>query len=187
MILKPESYDELYYVGEKNMEMYVYDRITGEIEVLEKNNLGENIVIIDNDKLKFENFNARADVNILKILKSDVSFKRNKIYSDKDSYRIKLRNEKKRSIKIPEEVVSQLIRRLGLIKVLRLKNPVYTVEEFLKELSTGTEKQIILKTKTDYRTITNSEMVIIGNIYDKPEMKLWEHQEENKLIFMQRP
>ncbi|MGB5824284.1 MAG: hypothetical protein WBH44_09395 [Proteocatella sp.] len=166
------------------MEIYVYNKRTMEVKSLEQNNLCENIVIIDSDEIKFEMCKVHANGDILKLMKRNVIFKKSKISDEKDAYRIKLRNDKNsQNIEIPKEVISQLIHRLGLIRSVKLKNPVYTVEGFLRELSIDTDQQIILKTKNNYRTLENGEIMTINNIYDNPEMKLWEYQEENKLIF----
>jgi len=165
------------------MKIYIYDKETKEIRLLEKKNLCQNTIIIDSDEVQIESGIAYTKNDILKLMKKNIVLKKERLDEEKKIYSVYARSENNiRKIKIPKDVISELIHTLGLIRVLKLENPVYTSEEFLKEINKNSRQKVILKIKNSYRTLENEKMVTINNIYSNYGIKLWEYQEENKLI-----
>lgn len=165
------------------MKIYIYDKETKEIRLLEKKNLCQNTIIVDSDEVQIESGISYTKNDILKLMKKNIVLKKERLDEEKKIYSVYARSENNiRKIKIPKDVISELIHTLGLIRVLKLKNPVYTSEEFLKEINKNSRQKVILKIKNSYRTLENEKMVTINNIYNNYGIKLWEYQEENKLI-----
>lgn len=169
----------------KLMKIYTYNIDNEEIEILERDNLDKNIIIVDDDEVKFEINQSFTRQRMLELLKTNIKFKNPKNDSKKLMYNMYSRNGKNiQNVKIPKEVIAELIHTLGLIRLIRLKNQVYTVEGFLKEINKDLDKNVIFKTQDIYRMLEDGHLVIINNIYDYPKIKLWEHQDENKLIII---
>ena len=63
-----------------------------------------------------------------------------------------------------------------------MKNPVYNIDGFLISMEKITGRKAIIKTGGLFRMIDEGRLTELENIYDRPEMRLWEYDSEYMLI-----
>ncbi len=120
-------------------------------------------------------------LNIVEFLKQDINlsyFKNIKFFNQKD--------KGDNNIELPKIVLLELEEKIGIIKLLTLKNEVYILEKFFSNISIKMEKEIIFKADNYYKIFKQNEVYKIDNPYRLPKYKLWEYNNEYEIIFFEK-
>lgn len=120
-------------------------------------------------------------LNISEFLKQDINlsyFKNIKFFNQKD--------KGDNNIELPKIVLLELEEKIGIIKLLTLKNEVYILEKFFSNISIKMEKEIIFKADNYYKIFKQNEVYKIDNPYRLPKYKLWEYNNEYEIIFFEK-
>lgn len=120
-------------------------------------------------------------LNISEFLKQDINlsyFKNIKFFKQKD--------KGDNNMEFPKIVLLELEEKIGIIKLLTLKNEVYILEKFFSNISIKMEKEIIFKADNYYKIFKQNEVYKIDNPYRLPKYKLWEYNKEHEIIFFEK-
>lgn len=167
--------------------IYLYDENQNKISPISKTNDLNNIyILIDYDvRVNLNKANSSRNfknMNIWEVLNQEVSFK---VF--KNMKRCRGGDGKYNSnIIIPEIVILELKEKIGIFKLLTLKNEVYILEEFFSNMSLKTENTIIFKSKNEFKIFKQKEMHKIDNIYKFPKYKLWQYNDDYEIIFLKK-
>ena len=169
--------------------LYVYDNETGHLDILTGGNLKEKIVIIDIEFSadEYENKavcnNRRERKSIREMLLSEVDLKATGDRSSKSQFPVDICfSQSGHRLRIGNDSINELIKKIGFLRMIFMKNPVYNIDGFLISMEKTTGRKAIIKTGGLFRMIDEGRLAELENIYDRPEMRLWEYDSEYMLI-----
>ena len=169
--------------------LYVYDNETGHLEILTGGNLKEKTVIIDIEFSadEYENKavcnNRRERKSIREMLLSEVDLKATGDRSSKSQFPVDICfSQSGHRLRIGNDSINELVKKIGFLRMIFMKNPVYNIDGFLISMEKTTGRKAIIKTGGLFRMIDEGRLAELENIYDRPEMRLWEYDSEYMLI-----
>ena len=169
--------------------LYVYDNETGHLEILTGGNLKEKTVIIDIEFSadEYENKavcnNRRERKSIREMLLSEVDLKATGDRPSKSQFPVDICfSQSGHRLRIGNDSINELIKKIGFLRMIFMKNPVYNIDGFLISMEKTTGRKAIIKTGGLFRMIDEGRLAELENIYDRPEMRLWEYDSEYMLI-----
>ena len=169
--------------------LYVYDNETGHLDILTGGNLKEKTVIIDIEFSadEYENKavcnNRRERKSIREMLLSEVDLKATGDRSSKSQFPVDICfSQSGHRLRIGNDSINELVKKIGFLRMIFMKNPVYNIEGFLISMEKTTGRKAIIKTGGLFRMIDEGRLAELENIYDRPEMRLWEYDSEYMLI-----
>ena len=169
--------------------LYVYDNETGHLDILTGGNLKEKTVIIDIEFSadEYENKavcnNRRERKSIREMLLSEVDLKATCDRSSKSQFPVDICfSQSGHRLRIGNDSINELIKKIGFLRMIFMKNPVYNIDGFLISMEKTTGRKAIIKTGGLFRMIDEGRLAELENIYDRPEMRLWEYDSEYMLI-----
>lgn len=163
--------------------IYVYDFDSQELEVLNRFNLKNRTIIIDQE-FSQKKGKSKTKRTLKEILLSEIDIGNMTDKNNKKEHGVEIKfGENKSQLNISKDVISEMTKRIGFIKIIFMKNPVYSIDAFLINMEKTTGKKAVIKTGKTYRTFGSGKLLTIENVYEMPEMKLWEHTKEYMLIF----
>ena len=173
--------------------LYVYDNETGHLEILTGGNLKERTVIIDiefsadEDENKNKNKailnNKRERKSIREMLLSEVELKATGDRPSKSQFPVDICfSQSGHRLRIGNDSINELVKKIGFLRMIFMKNPVYNIDGFLISMEKTTGRKAIIKTGGLFRMIDEGRLAELENIYDRPEMRLWEYDSEYMLI-----
>ena len=169
--------------------LYVYDNETGHLDILTGGNLKEKTVIIDIEFSadEYENKavcnNGRERKSIREMLLSEVDLKATGDRSSKSQFPVDICfSQSGHRLRIGNDSINELIKKIGFLRMIFMKNPVYNIDGFLISMEKTTGRKAIIKTGGLFRMIDEGRLAELENIYDRPEMRLWEYDSEYMLI-----
>ena len=169
--------------------LYVYDNETGHLDILTGGNLKEKTVIIDIEFSadEYENKavcnNRRERKSIREMLLSEVDLKATGDRPSKSQFPVDICfSQSGHRLRIGNDSINELIKKIGFLRMIFMKNPVYNIDGFLISLEKTTGRKAIIKTGGLFRMIDEGRLAELENIYDRPEMRLWEYDSEYMLI-----
>lgn len=169
--------------------LYVYDNETGHLDILTGGNLKEKTVIIDIEFSadEYENKavrnNRRERKSIREMLLSEVELKATGDRSSKSQFSVDICfSQSGHRLRIGNDSINELVKKIGFLRMIFMKNPVYNIEGFLISMEKTTGRKAIIKTGGLFRMIDEGRLAELENIYDRPEMRLWEYDSEYMLI-----
>lgn len=165
--------------------IYAYNEKNNQIlPITKQTELNEVYILIDCN-LK-QNVDNKATLNsknqtITEFLKQDVSFKqlKNLKFFNLDS-------KYNKNIEFPKSVLLELEEKIGIIKLLTLKNEVYILEKFFSNMSIAVQNEIIFKSNNYFKLFKQNQVQGIDNIYKFPKYKLWEYHSDYEVIFFEK-
>lgn len=165
--------------------IYAYNGKNNQIlPITKQTELNEAYILIDCN-LK-QNVDNKATLNsknqtITEFLKQDVSFKqlKNLKFFNLDS-------NYNKNIEFPKAVLLELEEKLGIIKLLTLKNEVYILEKFFSNMSIAVQNEIIFKSNNYFKLFKQNQVQGIDNVYKFPKYKLWEYHSDYEVIFFEK-
>ena len=169
--------------------LYVYDNETGHLDILAGGNLKEKTVIIDIEFSadEYENKavcnNRRERKSIREMLLSEVDLKATGDRPSKSQFPVDICfSQSGHRLRIGNDSINELIKKIGFLRMIFMKNPVYNIDGFLISMEKTTGRKAIIKTGGLFRMIDEGRLAELENIYDRPEMRLWEYDSEYMLI-----
>ena len=169
--------------------LYVYDNETGHLDILTGGNLKERTVIIDiefsadEDENKAVCNNRRERKSIREMLLSEVDLKATGDRSSKSQFPVDICfSQSGHRLRIGNDSINELVKKIGFLRMIFMKNPVYNIDGFLISMEKTTGRKAIIKTGGRIRMIDEGRLAELENIYDRPEMRLWEYDSEYMLI-----
>ena len=169
--------------------LYVYDNETGHLDILTGGNLKERTVIIDIEFSadEYENKavcnNRRERKSIREMLLSEVDLKATGDRPSKSQFPVDICfSQSGHRLRIGNDSINELVKKIGFLRMIFMKNPVYNIDGFLISLEKTTGRKAIIKTGGLFRMIDEGRLAELENIYDRPEMRLWEYDSEYMLI-----
>ena len=169
--------------------LYVYDNETGHLDILTGGNLKERTVIIDIEFSadEYENKavcnNRRERKSIREMLLSEVELKAAGDRPSKSQFPVDICfSQSGHRLRIGNDSINELVKKIGFLRMIFMKNPVYNIDGFLISLEKTTGRKAIIKTGGLFRMIDEGRLAELENIYDRPEMRLWEYDSEYMLI-----
>lgn len=169
--------------------LYVYDNETGHLDILTVGNLKERTVIIDIEFSadEYENKavcnNRRERKSIREMLLSEVDLKATGDRSSKSQFPVDICfSQSGHRLRIGNDSINELVKKIGFLRMIFMKNPVYNIDGFLISMEKTTGRKAIIKTGGLFRMIDEGRLAELENIYDRPEMRLWEYDSEYMLI-----
>lgn len=169
--------------------LYVYDNETGHLDILTGGNLKDKTVIIDIEFSadEYENKavcnNRRERKSIREMLLSEVDLKATGDRSSKSQFPVDICfSQSGHRLRIGNDSINELVKKIGFLRMIFMKNPVYNIDGFLISLEKTTGRKAIIKTGGLFRMIDEGRLAELENIYDRPEMRLWEYDSEYMLI-----
>ena len=169
--------------------LYVYDNETGHLDILTGGNLKEKTVIIDIEFSadEYENKavcnNRRERKSIREMLLSEVDLKATGDRPSKSQFPVDICfSQSGHRLRIGNDSINELVKKNGFLRMIFMKNPVYNIEGFLISMEKTTGRKAIIKTGGLFRMIDEGRLAELENIYDRPEMRLWEYDSEYMLI-----
>ena len=169
--------------------LYVYDNETGHLEILTGGNLKEKTVIIDIEFSadEYENKavcnNRRERKSIREMLLSEVELKATGDRPSKSQFPVDICfSQSGHRLRIGNDSINELVKKIGFLRMIFMKNPVYNIDGFLISMEKTTGRKAIIKTGGLFRMIDEGRLAELENIYDRPEMRLWEYDSEYMLI-----
>lgn len=169
--------------------LYVYDNETGHLDILTGGNLKEKTVIIDIEFSadEYENKavcnNRRERKSIREMLLSEVELKATGDRPSKSQFPVDICfSQSGHRLRIGNDSINELVKKIGFLRMIFMKNPVYNIDGFLISLEKTTGRKAIIKTGGLFRMIDEGRLAELENIYDRPEMRLWEYDSEYMLI-----
>ena len=169
--------------------LYVYDNETGHLDILTGGNLKEKTVIIDIEFSadEYENKavcnNRRERKSIREMLLSEVELKAAGDRPSKSQFPVDICfSQSGHRLRIGNDSINELVKKIGFLRMIFMKNPVYNIEGFLISMEKTTGRKAIIKTGGLFRMIDEGRLAELENIYDRPEMRLWEYDSEYMLI-----
>lgn len=169
--------------------LYVYDNETGHLEILTGGNLKEKTVIIDIEFSadEYENKavcnNRRERKSIREMLLSEVDLKATGDRPSKSQFPVDICfSQSGHRLRIGNDSINELVKKIGFLRMIFMKNPVYNIDGFLISMEKTTGRKAIIKTGGLFRMIDEGRLAELENIYDRPEMRLWEYDSEYMLI-----
>lgn len=167
--------------------IYAYNENQNKISPIRKTNDLNNICILIDDESgikpnKENSIRKSKNMNIWEVLNQEVSFK---VFKNMKLCRF-LDEKYNSNITIPEIVILELQEKIGIFKLLTLKNEVYILEEFFSNMSLENENVVIFKSKNNFKIFKQKEIRKIDNIYKFPKYKLWEYQDDYEIIFLKK-
>lgn len=169
--------------------LYVYDNETGHLDILTGGNLKEKTVIIDIEFSadEYENKavcnNRRERKSIREMLLSEVDLKAAGDRSSKSQFPVDICfSQSGHRLRIGNDSINELVKKIGFLRMIFMKNPVYNIDGFLISMEKTTGRKAIIKTGGLFRMIDEGRLAELENIYDRPEMRLWEYDSEYMLI-----
>ena len=169
--------------------LYVYDNETGHLDILTGGNLKEKTVIIDIEFSadEYENKavcnNRRERKSIREMLLSEVDLKATGDRPSKSQFPVDICfSQSGHRLRIGNDSINELIKKIGFLRMIFMKNPVYNIDGFLISMEKTTGRKAIIKTGGLFRMIDEGRLAELENIYDRPEMRLWEYDSEYMLI-----
>ena len=169
--------------------LYVYDNETGHLDILTGGNLKEKTVIIDIEFSadEYENKavcnNRRERKSIREMLLSEVELKAAGDRPSKSQFPVDICfSQSGHRLRIGNDSINELIKKIGFLRMIFMKNPVYNIDGFLISMEKTTGRKAIIKTGSLFRMIDEGRLAELENIYDRPEMRLWEYDSEYMLI-----
>lgn len=169
--------------------LYVYDNETGHLDILTGGNLKEKTVIIDIEFSadEYENKavcnNRRERKSIREMLLSEVDLKATGDRPSKSQFPVDICfSQSGHRLRIGNDSINELVKKIGFLRMIFMKNPVYNIDGFLISMEKTTGRKAIIKTGGLFRIIDEGRLAELENIYDRPEMRLWEYDSEYMLI-----
>ena len=169
--------------------LYVYDNETGHLDILTGGNLKEKTVIIDIEFSadEYENKavcnNRRERKSIREMLLSEVDLKATGDRPSKSQFPVDICfSQGGHRLRIGNDSINELVKKIGFLRMIFMKNPVYNIEGCLISMGKTTGRKEIIKTGGLFRMIDEGRLAELENIYDRPEMRLWEYDSEYMLI-----
>lgn len=169
--------------------LYVYDNETGHLDILTGGNLKEKTVIIDIEFSadEYENKavcnNRRERKSIREMLLSEVDLKATGDRPSKSQFPVDICfSQSGHRLRIGNDSINELVKKIGFLRMIFMKNPVYNIDGFLISMEKTTGRKAIIKTGGLFRMIDEGRLAELENIYDRPEMRLWEYDSEYMLI-----
>ena len=169
--------------------LYVYDNETGHLDILTGGNLKEKTVIIDIEFSadEYENKavcnNRRERKSIREMLLSEVELKATGDRPSKSQFPVDICfSQSGHRLRIGNDSINELIKKIGFLRMIFMKNPMYNIDGFLISMEKTTGRKAIIKTGGLFRMIDEGRLAELENIYDRPEMRLWEYDSEYMLI-----
>ena len=169
--------------------LYVYDNETGHLEILTGGNLKDKTVIIDIEFSadEYENKavcnNRRERKSIREMLLSEVDLKATGDRPSKSQFPVDICfSQSGHRLRIGNDSINELVKKIGFLRMIFMKNPVYNIDGFLISMEKTTGRKAIIKTGGLFRMIDEGRLAELENIYDRPEMRLWEYDSEYMLI-----
>lgn len=169
--------------------LYVYDNETGHLDILTGGNLKERTVIIDIEFSadEYENKavcnNRRERKSIREMLLSEVELKAAGDRPSKSQFPVDICfSQSGHRLRIGNDSINELVKKIGFLRMIFMKNPVYNIDGFLISMEKTTGRKAIIKTGGLFRMIDEGRLAELENIYDRPEMRLWEYDSEYMLI-----
>ena len=169
--------------------LYVYDTETGHLDILTGGTLKDKTVIIDIEFSadEYENKavcnNRRERKSIREMLLSEVDLKATGDRSSKSQFPVDICfSQSGHRLRIGNDSINELVKKIGFLRMIFMKNPVYNIDGFLISMEKTTGRKAIIKTGGLFRMIDEGRLAELENIYDRPEMRLWEYDSEYMLI-----
>ena len=169
--------------------LYVYDNETGHLDILTGGNLKDKTVIIDIEFSadEYENKavcnNRRERKSIREMLLSEVELKATGDRPSKSRFPVDICfSQSGHRLRIGNDSINELVKKIGFLRMIFMKNPVYNIDGFLISMEKTTGRKAIIKTGGLFRMIDEGRLAELENIYDRPEMRLWEYDSEYMLI-----
>lgn len=169
--------------------LYVYDNETGHLDILTGGNLKDKTVIIDIEFSadEYENKavcnNRRERKSIREMLLSEVELKAAGDRPSKSQFPVDICfSQSGHRLRIGNDSINELVKKIGFLRMIFMKNPVYNIDGFLISMEKTTGRKAIIKTGGLFRMIDEGRLAELENIYDRPEMRLWEYDSEYMLI-----
>ena len=169
--------------------LYVYDNETGHLDILTGGNLKDKTVIIDIEFSadEYENKavcnNRRERKSIREMLLSEVELKATGDRPSKSQFPVDICfSQSGHRLRIGNDSINELVKKIGFLRMIFMKNPVYNIDGFLISMEKTTGRKAIIKTGGLFRMIDEGRLAELENIYDRPEMRLWEYDSEYMLI-----
>ena len=169
--------------------LYVYDNETGHLDILTGGNLKDKTVIIDIEFSadEYENKavcnNRRERKSIREMLLSEVDLKATGDRPSKSQFPVDICfSQSGHRLRIGNDSINELVKKIGFLRMIFMKNPVYNIDGFLISMEKTTGRKAIIKTGGLFRMIDEGRLAELENIYDRPEMRLWEYDSEYMLI-----
>ena len=169
--------------------LYVYDNETGHLDILTGGNLKEKTVIIDIEFSadEYENKavcnNRRERKSIREMLLSEVELKATGDRPSKSQFPVDICfSQSGHRLRIGNDSINELVKKIGFLRMIFMKNPVYNIDGYLISMEKTTGRKAIIKTGGLFRMIDEGRLAELENIYDRPEMRLWEYDSEYMLI-----
>lgn len=160
--------------------IYIYEEDDKGINTINKYNFRKGIILIDDDiKLQKKTNKKLTNVNDIKsILNKEInlkSFNRNKVSRNYKNYKLET--------EFSDDTINEFIKGIGLIELVKLKNPVYILDDFFIKKSIEDNKIIIFKNKARFKVFIKDEIYFTENIYKFSKYELWKYENEYELIF----
>lgn len=158
--------------------LYVYDNETGHLDILTGGNLKEKTVIIDIEFSadEYENKavcnNRRERKSIREMLLSEVDLKATGDRPSKSQFPVDICfSQSGHRLRIGNDSINELVKKIGFLRMIFMKNPVYNIDGFLISMEKTTGRKAIIKTGGLFRMIDEGRLAELENIYDRPEMR----------------
>lgn len=162
--------------------IYVYDLDNQELEVLDRFNLKNRTIIIDQE-FSHKREKIKTKQTLREILFSEIDLTKKTDKYNKKEYPLEIIfGENDRQLKISKDIIGEMTKRIGFMKMILMKNPIYNIDGFLINTEKSTGKKVVIKTGRIYRTLASNRVLTIENVYEIPEMKLWEYTKELMVI-----
>lgn len=160
--------------------IYMYEEDYRSINTINKYNFRKGIILIDDDiKLQKKQNKKLTNVNDIKsILNKEINFKsfnRNKVSRNYKDYKVE--------IEFSEDIINEFIKGIGLLELVKIKNPVYILDDFFMKKSAEDNKIIIFKSKARFKVFIKDKIYFTENIYKFSKYELWKYENEYELIF----
>lgn len=169
--------------------LYVYDNETGNLEILTRSNLKERTVIMDikfsedSDDKRQGRDNKASRKTLREMLFSEVELKAPGEKSGKSRFPVEICfSQSGYRLRVGDDAINELIKRVGITRMILMKNPVYNIDGFLISMEKSTGRRAVMKTGSIFRVMEEGRLIELENIYDRPEMRLWELDSEYMLI-----
>ena len=169
--------------------LYVYDNETGHLDIFTVGIFKEKTVIIDIEFSadEYENKavcnNRRERKSIREMLLSEVELKAAGDRPSKSQFPVDICfSQSGHRLRIGNDSINELVKKIGFLRMIFMKNPVYNIDGFLISMEKTTGRKAIIKTGGLFRMIDEGRLAELENIYDRPEMRLWEYDSEYMLL-----
>lgn len=160
--------------------IYLYKENYKTIELLNKSNFKTGTILIEDDiKLeKKQNKKINNTKDIKAMLNTEINFKSLNRYKVLRNYK-----EYKVEVEFSEDIINEFIKSIGILKLVKLNNEVYILDDFFMKKSAEDEKIIIFKNKSRFKIFVKDKIYFTESIYKFSKYELWKYENDYELIF----